>query len=188
VSASSAKISRLLRAWGDGDRAALDELTPLVYSELHRMAHRYMRQPAPDQLLQTTALVNEAWMRLVAAGDLNWRDRTHFFAVSAQMMRRIVVDQARAQLAGKRGGRMPHVCLDESTDASPQTSEELVALDDALIALETMDPRKARVVELRFFTGLSVEETAEALQISAPSVKRDWKLAKAWLTRELSRR
>jgi RNA polymerase sigma factor (TIGR02999 family) len=125
---------------------------------------------------------------LVDVEGVRWQDRTHFFAVSAQIMRRILVDSARARLAEKRGGSAPHVQLDESMDAAPQSSEDLIALDDALNALEEMDPRKARVVELRFFAGLSVEQTAEALKISAPSVKRDWKLAKAWLTRELSRR
>jgi len=142
----------------------------------------------PGQTLQTTALVNEAYLRLVEVEGVRWQDRTHFFAVSAQIMRRILVDCARAHLADKRGGRLPHVYLDESMESSPQTSEDLIALDDALNALAEMDPRKARVVELRFFAGLSVEQTAEALKISAPSVKRDWKLAKAWLTRELSRR
>jgi RNA polymerase sigma factor (TIGR02999 family) len=184
----SAEISGLLRAWGDGDQAALNRLTPLVYSELHDIAHNHMRRQVPGQTLQTTALVNEAYLRLVNVEGVRWQDRTHFFAVAAQMMRRILVDSARAHLAGKRGGRLPHVCLDESVDASPQCSEDLIALDDALNALEEMDPRKARVIELRFFAGLSVEQTAEALKISAPSVKRDWKLAKAWLNRELSRR
>lgn len=184
----SAEISRLLRAWGDGDQAALHELTPLVYTELHQIAHRHMRQQLPGQTLQTSALVNEAYLRLVDVEGVRWQDRTHFFAVSAQIMRRILVDSARAHLADKRGGRLPHVYLDESTDASPQRGEELIALDDALNALEEVDPRKARVVELRFFAGLSVEQIAEALKISAPSVKRDWKLAKAWLARELSRR
>jgi RNA polymerase sigma factor (TIGR02999 family) len=188
VPSSSVEISRLLRAWGDGDQAALNQLTPLVYTELHQIAHRHMRQQLPGQTLQTTALVNEAYLRLVDVEGVRWQDRTHFFAVSAQIMRRILVDSARAHLADKRGGRLPHVYLDESMDASPQSSEDLIALDDALNALEEMDPRKARVVELRFFAGLSVEQTAEALNISAPSVKRDWKLAKAWLTRELSRR
>jgi len=188
VPSSSVEISRLLRAWGDGDQAALNQLTPLVYAELHQIAHRHMRQQLPGQTLQTTALVNEAYLRLVDVEGVRWQDRTHFFAVSAQIMRRILVDAARARLADKRGGRLPHVYLDESTDASPQSSEDLITLDDALNALEEMDPRKARVVELRFFAGLSVEQTAEALNISAPSVKRDWKLAKAWLTRELSRR
>jgi RNA polymerase sigma factor (TIGR02999 family) len=147
-----------------------------------------MRQQLPGQTLQTTALVNEAYLRLVDVEGVRWQDRTHFFAVSAQIMRRILVDYARARLADKRGGSIPHVYLDESMDASPQSSEDLIALDDALNALEEMDPRKARVVELRFFAGLSVERTAEALEISAPSVKRDWRLAKAWLSRELSRR
>jgi RNA polymerase sigma factor (TIGR02999 family) len=147
-----------------------------------------MRQQLPGQTLQTTALVNEAYLRLVDVEGVRWQDRTHFFAVSAQIMRRILVDYARAHLADKRGGRLPHVYLDESMDVAPQISEDLIALDDALNALEEMDPRKARVVELRFFAGLSVEQTAEALKISAPSVKRDWKLAKAWLSRELSRR
>ena len=182
------EISRLLRAWGDGDQAALNQLTPLVYTELHQIAHRHMRQQLPGQTLQTTALVNEAYLRLVDVEGVRWQDRTHFFAVSAQIMRRILVDYARAHLADKRGGSLPHVHLDESMDASPQSSEDLIALDDALNALEEMDPRKARVVELRFFAGLSVEQTAEALKISAPSVKRDWKLARAWLSRELSRR
>ena len=188
VPASSVEISRLLRAWGDGDQAALNQLAPLVYTELHQIAHRHMRQQLPGQTLQTTALVNEAYLRLVDVEGVRWQDRTHFFAVSAQIMRRILVDSARAHLADKRGGRLPHVYLDESMDVSPQSCEDLAALDDALNALEEMDPRKARVVELRFFAGLSVEQTAEALKISAPSVKRDWKLAKAWLSRELSRR
>jgi RNA polymerase sigma-70 factor (ECF subfamily) len=188
VPVPSVEVSRLLRAWGDGDQAALNQLTPLVYSELHQIAHRYMHQQLPGRTLQTSALVNEAYLRLVSVEGVSWRDRTHFFAVSAQIMRRILMDSARAHLADKRGGRLPHVYLDESIDASPQSSEDLIALDDALNALEEMDPRKARVVELRFFAGLSVEQTAEALNISAPSVKRDWKLAKAWLTRELSRR
>ena len=181
-------ISRLLHAWGDGDRAALDRLTPLVYAELHAIAHRYMRRQPPGQTLQTSALVNEAYLRLVDVEGVRWEDRRHFFAFSAQIMRRILVDSARAQRAGKRGGRFEHVCLCESLDGSAQNIEDLIALDDALKALEEMDPRKARVVELRFFAGLSVEQTAEALEISVPSVKRDWKFAKAWLTREMSRR
>ena len=185
---SAEEISRLLRAWGDGDRVALNELTPLVYAELHQIAHRHMRRQVAGQILQTTALVNEAYLRLADVEGVRWQDRTHFFAVSAQIMRRILVDSARAQLADKRGGRLPHVCLDDAMDASPQSSEDLIALDDALNTLEEMDPRKARVVELRFFAGLSIEQTAVAMKISAPSVKREWKLAKAWLTRELSRR
>jgi RNA polymerase sigma factor (TIGR02999 family) len=185
---SPVEISRLLRAWGDGDREALDQLTPLVYTELHQIAHRYMRRQPAGQTLQTSALVNEAYLRLANVDRVRWEDRTHFFAVSAQIMRRILVDSARAHLAGKRGGHFEHVRLDESVDADPQNSEDLVALDDALKTLEEMDPRKARVVELRFFAGLTEEQAAEALNISVPSVKRDWKLAKVWLTRELSRR
>ena len=181
------EISRLLRAWGDGDRTALDRLTPLVYHELHDIAHRYMRRQPSGQTLQTSALVNEAYLRLVDVEGVRCEDRTHFFAVSAQIMRRILVDSARAHLTDKRGGRFEHVCLDESMDTFPQRNRDLIALDDALKALEEMDPRKARVVELRFFSGLSVEQTAEALKISVPTVKRDWKLAKAWLTRELAR-
>jgi RNA polymerase sigma factor (TIGR02999 family) len=187
VPPSSVEISRLLRAWGDGDRAALYHLTPLVYAELHKIAHRCMHQQPAGQTLQTTALINEAYLRLLKAEGVHCQDRVHFFAVAAQMMRRILVDSARARLTDKRGGRLPHVCLDECTDASPQSSDDLMALDEALNALAEMDLRKARVVELRFFAGLSVEETADALSISVPSVKRDWKLAKAWLTRELSR-
>jgi RNA polymerase sigma factor (TIGR02999 family) len=182
------EISRLLRAWGEGDRAALDQLTPLVYVELHEIAHRYMRRQPAGHTLQTSALVNEAYLRLADVEGVRWEDRTHFFAVAAQVMRRILVDTARAHLANKRGGHFEHVRLDESMDASPQNSEDLIALDDALKTLEEMDQRKARVVELRFFAGLSLEQTADTLEISVPSVKRDWKLAKAWLTRELSRR
>jgi len=185
---ASVEISRLLRAWGDGDRAALDQLTPLVYAELHAIAHRHMRRQRSEQTLQTSALVNEAYLRLVDVKGVRWEDRRHFFAISARIMRRILVDHARAHFAGKRGGQFAHVCLGESPDASARNIDDMIALDDALKALEEMDARKARVVELRFFAGLSVEETAETLNISVPSVKRDWKLAKAWLTRELSRR
>jgi RNA polymerase sigma factor (TIGR02999 family) len=138
-------------------------------------------------MLQSSALVNEAYLRLVNVDGVHWEDRAHFFAVSAQVMRRILVDSARAHLADKRGGGFKHVYLDESMDASPQRSQDLIALDDALKTLEEMDPRKARVVELRFFAGLTMEETADALEVSVPTVKRDWKLAKAWLTRELAR-
>jgi RNA polymerase sigma factor (TIGR02999 family) len=184
----SAEITRLLRAWGGGDQAALSQLAPLVYKELHRIAHRHMQREQPGHTLQTTALLNEAYLRLVDAKDVCWHDRAHFFAVSAQMMRRILVDAAKARLTEKRGGQLPHMNLDEALDASAARSRDLVALDDALVALEKMDPRKAQVVELRFFGGLSVEETAEVLKLSAQSVMRDWKLAKAWLTREVSGR
>jgi len=189
----SPEITELLKAWGSGDAAALDQLTPLVYDELRRLARRYMRNERAGNTLQTTALVNEAYLRLVDAKRVAWQDRVHFFAVSAQMMRRILVDAARARGSAKRGGQVKRVNhsaafnLDEIPEVSTGRDRELVAIDDALNTLAEMDPRKARVIELRFFGGLSVEEAAEILKISPQSVMRDWKLAKAWLTRELAR-
>lgn len=183
----SAEVTRLLRAWGQGDQQALEQLTPVVYDELRRMARHYMRGERDGHTLQTTALVNEAYLRLVDAAGVNWQDRAHFFAVSAQMMRRILVDSARSRGSRKRGGATPRVNLDDIPDVSSGRANELVALDDALNALAEIDPRKVKVIELRFFGGLSVEETAEVLKISPQSVMRDWKLAKAWLMRELSR-
>jgi RNA polymerase sigma factor (TIGR02999 family) len=186
----SQEISVLLMAWGNGDQAALDRLTPLVYAELHRTARRHMRKER-ENTLQTTALAHEAYLRLVDAKGLTCNDRTHFFALSAQIMRRILVDAARARVSAKRGGDAPAldhseaVNLDEIAGNVSQKSAELLALDQALDDLARMDARKARVIELRFFGGLSVEETAEVLQISAQSVMRDWKLARAWLVREL---
>lgn len=186
------EITVLLKAWGSGDVAALDRLTPLVYEELRRLARRYMRHERAGNTLQTTALVNEAYLRLVDANSVGWQDRVHFFAVSAQIMRRILVDAARARASAKRGGQVKRVNhssafnLDEIPDVSSARDRELVAIDDALGVLAEMDPRKARVIELRFFGGLSVEETAEVLKISPQSVMRDWKLAKAWLMRELT--
>ena len=192
MSPAAPEITVLLKAWGSGDEAALDRLTPLVYDELHRLARRYMRNERAGNTLQTTALVNEAYLRLVEAEGAGWHDRVHFFAVSAQIMRRILVDAARARCSIKRGGlakRVEHSSafdLDALPDLASHRDRELVAIDDALKALAAIDPRKARVIELRFFGGLSVEETAEALKISPQSVMRDWKLAKAWLSRELS--
>lgn len=182
----AADVTRLLRAWGDGDQGALEQLTPVVYQELHRMAARYMRGENPGNSLQPTALVNEAYLRLVDVKGVRWQDRAHFFAVSAKTMRRILVDAARARGSGKRGGGALRLNLDESIDTMPDRDHTLAALDDALNALADFDPRKARVVEMRFFGGLSVEETAEVLKISPQSVMRDWKLARAWLLRELS--
>ena len=188
----SSEITELLKAWGSGDAAALDQLTPLVYDELRRLARRYMRNERAGNTLQTTALVNEAYLRLVDAKRVAWQDRVHFFAVSAQMMRRILVDAARARGSAKRGGQVKRVNhsaafnLDEIPDVSTGRDRELVAIDDALNTLAEMDPRRARVIELRFFGGLSVEETGEVLKLSPQSVMRDWKLAKAWLTRELA--
>ncbi len=187
TSGSPVEITGLLKAWAGGDPHALDRLTPLVYSELRRMARRYMAKERPENSLQATALVNEAFLRLVEAENVGWQDRAHFFAVSAQMMRRILVDAARARGSEKRGGGIMRVDLNESIDAMPNRGSELVALDEALTALTEIDPRKAKVVELRFFGGLSVEETAEVLKISSQSVMRDWRLARAWLLRELRR-
>ena len=184
----SMEVTRLLRAWGGGDQAAMDQLAPLVYEELHRMAKGYMRRERPGQTLQTTALVHEAYLRLVDVTNVRWQDRAHFFAISAQMMRRILVDMARARTSVKRGGHVPRVNLDEIPEISSGRARELIAIDEALNILAGLDPRKARVIELRFFGGLSVEETAEVLKISPQSVMRDWKLAKAFLKRELNGR
>jgi len=183
----SAEITQLLRAWGAGNQVALDRLTPLVYDELRRMARRYMRREREGHTLQTTALVNEAYLRLIDVTHMNWQDRAHFFAVSAQMMRRILVDAARARASSKRGGQAVPAELEEIPDLSSGRDREIVAIDDALKTLGEMDPRKAKVIELRFFGGLSVEETAVVLKISPQSVMRDWKLAKAWMMRELTR-
>lgn len=185
-SASSSDITRLLQAWGAGDRGALERLIPLVYNELRRIARGHMRRERVGATLQTTALVNEAYVRLVGAADADWRNRGHFFAISAQMMRRILVDAARARGSAKRGGGGQRVSLDEAMIVARVQDPELVALDDALEQLTLFDARKAKVVELRFFGGLSVEETAEVLHISPQMVMRDWKLAKAWLTRNMS--
>ncbi len=187
----NAEITVLLRAWSRGDQAALQRLAPLVYTELHRMARRYMRKERAGNTLQTTALVNEAYLRLVDVKVAAWQDRTHFFALSAQMMRRILVDAARARDSARRGGgkRVDHsggVDLDAIPDVAVQKGRDLVALDDALNELAKFDPRKARVIDLRFFGGLSVEESAEVLKISPQSVLRDWKLAKARLQRAMS--
>jgi RNA polymerase sigma factor (TIGR02999 family) len=185
--ARSVDITRLLKAWGGGDESALDRLAPVIYEELHRMARRSMRRENPGASIQTTALVHEAWLRLVDVTGVEWTDRAHFFAVSATMMRRILVDAARARVTARRGGvRAPDADLDRIPDVSLARGRELIAVDDALNALAKLDQRKARVIELRFFGGLSVEETAEVLKISGQSVMRDWKLARAWLMRELS--
>jgi RNA polymerase sigma-70 factor (ECF subfamily) len=181
-----AEVSALLRAWSEGDQGALDRLTPLVYDELHRLARRHMRRERPGHSLQTTALVNEAYLQLVDYERMQWQDRAHFFAVSAQVMRRILVDRARRHNL-KRGGGLQHVSLDSAAIVAAGGGTDLVALDDAMNALAVISPRKVQVVEMRFFGGLSVEETAEVLKVSAVTVMRDWSSAKAWLYRELSR-
>jgi len=178
-------ISQLLRAWSDGDQLALDQLTPVVYAELRRLAHRYMRGERPGNSLQTTALVNEAYMRLVDCQRMQWQDRAHFFAVSAQLMRRILVDHARRHNL-KRGRGVQHVSLDEALVLAGGPGADLVALDDALSALARVDARKVQVVEMRFFGGLSIEETAMVLKVSPVTVRRDWSSAKIWLYRELT--
>jgi RNA polymerase sigma factor (TIGR02999 family) len=183
-----AEITKLLRAWEKGDRAALDALTPRVYDELRRMARRYMQNERAGRTIQATALVNEVYLRLVDVTGAGLQDRVHFFAVSANIMRRILVDQARARGSSKRGGAAQRINLDDAPEvASAGRDREIVALDDALNLLAEIDPRKARVIELRFFAGLSVEETGEVLGISPQSVMRDWKLAKAWLQREMKK-
>jgi RNA polymerase sigma-70 factor, ECF subfamily len=178
-------VSLLLQAWCQGDELALEKLMPLVHNELHRLAHRYMRREHAGHTLQTTALVNEAYLRLVDAKKVQWQNRAHFFAISAQLMRRILVDFARSRGYQKRGGGVRKVSFDEAAVLSPVPDADLVELDDALNALAAIDPRKAKVVELRFFGGLSPEETAEVLKVSPDTVFRDWRLAKVWLLREL---
>ena len=180
---SSHDVTQLLQAWSDGDQKALEKLMPLVYGELHRLAKRHMARERADHTLQTTALVNEAYLKLIDSTRMNWRNRAHFFAVSAQLMRRILIDFARSRHTLKRDAGTDPVSLDEAPAVSQRA--DLVALDDALNALTALDPRKSQVVELRFFGGLSVEETAEVLKVSAETVMRDWRLAKIWLLHEL---
>jgi RNA polymerase sigma-70 factor (ECF subfamily) len=188
MEAPEREITQLLRAWGSGNEQALDQLMPLVYDHLHRIARRYMADERSGHVLQTTALVNEAYIRLFDCRQLNWQDRAHFFAVCARLMRRILTDIARSSLYQKRGGGAPHVALDEAMGGGPQASADILSLDDALGSLTKVDERKSKVVELRFFGGLSVEETAEVLKVSKETVQRDWRLAKSWLLRELTER
>ena len=183
---SPKEVTQLLLAWSQGDRSALEELMPLVYDELHRMARRYMVREQAAHTLQTTALVNEAYLRMVDLRKVQWQNRAHFFAVSAQLMRRILVDFARSRNYQKRGGGRRRVTLDEALEVSPEQDADLVLLDEALNALAAIDDRKRRVVELRFFGGLTVEETAHVLEVSPDTVMRDWKMAKVWLLREMT--
>jgi RNA polymerase sigma factor (TIGR02999 family) len=184
---SPKEITRLLVAWGDGDQLALEELAPLVHSELHRLAHHYMGRERPGHTLQTSALVNEAYIRLIDWKNVRWQNRAHFFAVSAQLMRRILVDFARERHYLKRGGGALRVSLDEAAAFPVERGTDLVALDEALVVLAEVDRRKGQVVEMRFFGGLSVKEVAEVLKVSEETVMRDWRLAKVWLLRELGR-
>ncbi len=184
----SKDITRMLQEWSGGDRNALDALLPLVYTELHRQASRYLRRERPDHTLQTTALIHEAYVKLVDQREVNWQNRAHFFGVAAQMMRRILVDYARQRRRAKRGGIAEGLPLEEAAlVVSEERSVDLVALDEALTRLAEFDERQARIVELRYFSGLSIEETAEVLSISPATVKSDWNVAKAWLRHEITR-
>ena len=186
MASSPEQVTQLLKDWGNGDQTALDKLLPMVYDELHRMARRYLARQNPGQSLQTTELINEAYLRLAGRHGKQWQNRVHFYAVAAQAMRCILVDRARARHACKRGGQALEIPLEEAVAVSEERVAELVALDDALKELAQFDPRKCRIVELRYFGGLSVDETAEFLQVSPATVKRDWGLARAWLHRALS--
>lgn len=181
------EVTSLLLAWGQGDQEAFDRLMPLVYAELRRLAGAYLAGERRGHTLQATALVNEAWLQLVDSGAREWQNRAHFFGVAAQMMRRVLVDHARSRNSLKRGGGAQQVTFDEGAIVSHERVAEIVALDDTLRALAAFDERKSRIVELRFFGGLSIEETAAALQVSPGTVMRDWTLAKAWLQREMSK-
>ena len=187
ASHSPKEVSQLLIDWSSGNKAALDQLIPLVDAELRRLAHQYMRQERPGHTLQTTALVNEAYLRLVDQRHVHWQNRAHFFGIAAQLMRRILVDYARNRRYAKRGGDALRVSLDEAAMVSQDRAAELIALDEALQNLTAIDPRRSQVVELRFFGGLSVEETAEVMKVSSDTIMRDWKMARVWLLRELSR-
>jgi RNA polymerase sigma factor (TIGR02999 family) len=182
---SSSEITELLQAWRGGDQLALERLTPVVYQELHRMARHYMAREREGHTLQTTALIHEVYLRLVRSHEVEWQDRAHFFAVSAQLMRRILTDFARSHTYQKRGGGARQVALDEALIVSPEPSVDLVILEQALTRFGQIDARKAKVVELRFFGGMTVKETAEVLKISEETVMRDWSMARAWLQREL---
>lgn len=184
---SPQEVTQLLVSWSNGDKNSLDELMPLVYDELRRLASSYMRKERPDHTLQTTALVNEAYLRLVDQRAVKWQNRAHFFAIAAQMMRRILVNHAKSRTRAKRGGHGVKVPLEEAAIFSDERAAEFLALDEALKALAAIDPRKSEVVEMRYFGGLTVEETAEVLRVHPNTVTHDWSLARAWLSRELSK-
>ena len=187
-SPSPHEVTKLLIDWSNGDQEALDHLTPLVYAELRRLAHFYMGRERPGHTLQTTALVNEAYLQLVQQKGLHWQNRAHFFGIAARLMRHILVDYARERNSAKRGGGARRLSLDDVAELSEEKASEVVSLDDALNTLAEVDPQQSRIVELRFFAGLTVEETAEVLGISPATVKRDWAMAKAWLYHEIGGR
>ena len=186
MAGSHNSVTQLLVAWGEGDEAARDELMAAVYHELHQLAHNYMKRESPGHTLQTSALVNEAFLRLVDQKNVRWQNRAHFFGLAAQMMRRILVDYARSRRYAKRGGGLRDLSLDEALTVSQERTEQVVVLDETLDRLAEFDRRKSKIVELRFFAGMNVEETAEILGVSAATVMRDWTLAKAWLRREMN--
>jgi RNA polymerase sigma factor (TIGR02999 family) len=187
MAASQEEVTQLLIQWREGNQGALDQLLPLVYDELRRLANAYLRKERPDHTLQSTALVHEAYLRLIGQREIQWQNRAQFFGVAAQMIRRILVDHARGRISAKRGGGAPKLSLDEGLAVAGGKGLDLVALDDALAALGVIDPQQCRIVELRFFGGLSIEETAEVIGVSTATVKRDWSVARAWLFRELSK-
>ena len=179
-------VTTLLKKWSDGDERALEQLMPLVHDELHRLAHQHMRREGPGHILQTSALINEAYLRLVEQPEIRWENRNHFFGIAARLMRRILVDDARKRNSAKRGGSLIQVPLDEATSVVQEQAANVVALDEALKTLETIDVRQGQIVELRFFGGLSIEETANVLKVSPGTVMRDWTFARAWLRNEMS--
>ena len=184
---STHEVTELLTAWSGGDKAALDKLMPLIHQELRRLAHRYMSRERPGHTMQTTALVNEAYLRLVNREGVHWQNRAHFFAIASQLMRHILVDHARSHAYAKRGGGAQTISLDEAMVVSQERAAEVVALDDALKELADIDPQQSRIVELRFFGGLTIEETAEVLHLSPATIKREWQTARAWLYHELAK-
>src|SRR5437879_6610601 len=186
VTHATHEVTKLLKAWSDGDQSALDKLMPLVYEELHRLAHQHMRREKPGHMLQTSALLNEAYLRLVDQSHVHWENRGHFFGIAARLMREILVDEARRRGYAKRGGGAIQVTLDEARTIAQEQSANVMALDDALKSLEQINSRQSRIVELRFFGGLSIEETAELLKVSPGTVMRDWTFARAWLRNEMS--
>lgn len=186
MTAAPHEVTRLLREWSEGDQAALDQLIPLVYDELHHLAHQHMRREKPGHYLQTSALINEAYMRLVDQPQIRWENRSHFFGIAARLIRRILVDEARKRNSEKRGGRLIQVSLHQAEDISQEQATNLLALDDALKNLETIDPRQSEIVDLRFFGGLSIDETAQALKVSPGTVMRDWTFARAWLRQRMT--
>lgn len=186
MAVASDQVTRLLKKWSEGDETALERLTPLVYEELHRLAHQYMQREKLGHILQTSALINEAYLRLVDRPQIEWKDRSHFFGIAARLMRRILVDEARKRNSEKRGGSLIQVPLDDATTLAQEQATNVTALDEALKTLETIDVRQGQIVELRFFGGLSIEETADLLKVSPGTVMRDWTFARAWLKNEMS--